>query len=119
MLTIYFNHGLAVANPHSKGDEQMSVVIVGGNERMERQYSDLCKKYSCKAKVFTKVKGAMRNIGSPDLIVLFTNTVSHKMLHSLETQTNGHNIKIARCNSSSITALRGVLDNYIGGEIRV
>ncbi len=32
----------------------MSVVIVGGNERMERQYADLCKEYSCKAKVFTK-----------------------------------------------------------------
>lgn len=57
-----------------RGDN-MSVVIVGGNERMERQYADLCKEYSCKAKVFTKIKGSMRNIGNPDLIILFTNTV--------------------------------------------
>jgi hypothetical protein len=30
----------------------MSVVIVGGNERMIRQYEQLCKSYSCKAKVY-------------------------------------------------------------------
>ena len=28
----------------------MSVVIIGGNERMEQQYKEICKKYSCKAK---------------------------------------------------------------------
>ncbi len=97
-----------------RGDN-MSVVIVGGNERMERQYADLCKEYSCKAKVFTKIKGSMRNIGNPDLIVLFTNTVSHKMLHSLECKTKGQDIKIARCHSSSMSALKNVLDTCIGG----
>ena len=34
----------------------MSVVIIGGNECMERRYIDLCKSYSCKAKVYTKMK---------------------------------------------------------------
>ena len=29
----------------------MSVVIVGGNERMERQYKELCQQYRCHAKV--------------------------------------------------------------------
>ena len=32
----------------------MSVVIRGGNECMERQYSNACRKYGCKAKVFCK-----------------------------------------------------------------
>ena len=35
-------------------EESMSVVIVGGNECMERQYKDLCAMYDCKAKVYTK-----------------------------------------------------------------
>ena len=35
----------------------MSVVIVGGNERMERQYKDLCQQYRCHAKVYTKESG--------------------------------------------------------------
>lgn len=32
----------------------MSVVIVGGNECMVRQYKNLCKEYSCRAKVLQK-----------------------------------------------------------------
>ena len=38
----------------------MSVVIVGGNERMVCQYEDICKGFGCKAKVFAKEKGAMK-----------------------------------------------------------
>lgn len=59
----------------------MSVVIIGGNERMVCQYSDICKCYGCKAKVFPKEHGSVRKkIGCPDLLILFTNTVSHKMV---------------------------------------
>lgn len=48
----------------------MSVVIVGGNERMERRYRDLCEEYGHTAKVFTKASGGVRNVGSPDLLIL-------------------------------------------------
>ena len=55
----------------------MSIVIIGGNERMVYQYTDICKDYGYKAKVFPKENGAIRKkIGCPDLMVLFTNTVS-------------------------------------------
>ncbi|HIT79623.1 MAG TPA: DUF2325 domain-containing protein, partial [Candidatus Faecivivens stercorigallinarum] len=32
----------------------MSVVIIGGNDCMVCQYKTLCKKYGCRAKVFTQ-----------------------------------------------------------------
>ena len=32
----------------------MSVIILGGNECMERQYKDLCREYKCHAKIFIK-----------------------------------------------------------------
>ena len=49
----------------------MSVVILGGNECMERRYKDLCGAYSCQAKVFTKPAGGLKNkLGNPDLILL-------------------------------------------------
>jgi len=35
----------------------MSVVIVGGHDRMVRQYMDICKKFNCKSKVFTQLTG--------------------------------------------------------------
>ena len=38
----------------------MSVVIIGGNERMEHQYKQICKKYKCKAKVFTRMAGNLK-----------------------------------------------------------
>ena len=91
----------------------MSVVIVGGNERMERQYADLCRSYSCKAKVFTKVKGRMNHIGNPDLVVLFTGTVSHKMLHSLKSEIGSSGVKIARSRTASMAALKSILEEHV------
>ena len=53
----------------------MSVVIVGGHDRMVRQYMDICKKYNCKGKVFTQLPGNFKGqIGQADLIILFTST---------------------------------------------
>ena len=38
----------------------MSVVIVGGHDRMVHQYKKICKEYKCKAKVFTQMSGNLR-----------------------------------------------------------
>ena len=55
----------------------MSVVIIGGHDRMVSQYKKICKNYKCKAKVFTQMSASLdKQIGKPDLLVLFTNTVS-------------------------------------------
>ena len=86
----------------------MSVVIIGGNECMERRYIDLCKSYSCKAKVYTK----MKDIGSPDLLVLFTNTMSHKMLRSVLSGKKKNDMLIERCHTSSMNALKDILEKH-------
>lgn len=92
----------------------MSVVIVGGNECMVRQYKDLCESYSCRFKIIPKVKGSISNkIGSPDLLVLFTNTVSHKMLKGALTETKGQDTVVVRSHSSSIAALKKILEEHI------
>ena len=41
----------------------MSVVIVGGNECMVCQYKELCREYKCKAKIYPKMAGNLKNIG--------------------------------------------------------
>lgn len=49
---------------------------------MVSQYKKICKDFKCKAKVFTQMSANLSGqIGSPDLLILFTNTVSHKMVH--------------------------------------
>ena len=91
----------------------MSVVIVGGNECMIRQYKNLCSEYKCKAKVYPKMASGLKNIGTPDLLVLFTNTVSHKMIRWALSETKGQNVKIARSHSSSMSALKTILEEHI------
>ena len=90
----------------------MSVVIVGGNECMTRRYMELCEAYNCKAKVYPKLAGGMRNVGSPDLVILFTNTMSHKMLRSVLCATKGSGTRIARCHTSSIAAIKNILSEH-------
>ena len=91
----------------------MSVVIIGGNERMVCQYTDICKDYGCKAKVFPKEHVSVKKkIGNPDLMILFTNTVSHKMVITASQEAKKNNIPIARIHTSSATALRSVLDEH-------
>ena len=90
----------------------MSVVIVGGNECMIRQYKNLCSDYKCTAKVYPKMSGGLKDIGSPDLLVLFTNTVSHKMIRCALNETKGQNVRIARSHSSSISALKNILEEH-------
>ena len=88
----------------------MSVVIVGGHDRMVTQYKKICKEYHCKAKVFTHMCANMSNqIGRPDLVILFTNTVSHKMVHCALKEAERYNIRVERAHSSSASALENVL----------
>ena len=91
----------------------MSVVIIGGHDRMVCQYKKICKQFKCKAKVFTQMPASLgKQIGSPDLIVLFTNTVAHKMVHVAQAQAEKSGTHIERCHSSSACALNELLQNY-------
>ena len=89
----------------------MSVVIVGGHDRMVGQYKKICKNYKCKAKVFTQMSADLnKQIGCPDILVLFTNTVSHKMIKCALGVVNSERTDIVRCHTSSGTALTEILE---------
>ena len=93
----------------------MSVVIAGGNECMERRYKDLCASYQCQAKVFTKPRGGLRDkLGSPDLMIFFTDTMSHKMLHGAMSELRGQGTVIEHSRSSSLSTLRNILEKHAG-----
>lgn len=90
----------------------MSVVIIGGNERMEQQYKQICRCHKYKAKVFTRMSGNLKTqIGQPDLIILFTSTVAHKMVHCALKEAERYNIRVERAHSSSANALDTVLQS--------
>lgn len=93
----------------------MSVVIVGGNERMTCQYEEICKSFGCKPKIYPKENGSMKKkMGNADLLVLFTSTVSHKMAISAVQEAKRNGTAIARVHSASATALHTVLREHCG-----
>lgn len=92
----------------------MSVVIVGGHDRMVCQYMKICKNYKYKAKVFTQMSASLdKQLGSPDLFILFTNTVSHKMVKTAVDEAKRKNIDVVRCHTSSGAALENILKEYV------
>ena len=94
----------------------MSIVIVGGHDRMVGQYKKICKSYKCKCKVFTQMEADFgKKIGCPDLLVLFTNTVSHKMVKCALDEV-GASTDIVRCHTSSGNALNGILEAHVADK---
>lgn len=55
-----------------------------------------------------------RQIGSPDLMVVFTGTVSHKMVTCAAQEAAKKNVTVAHCHSSGSCALRDLLREHCG-----
>lgn len=92
----------------------MSVVIIGGHDRMVCQYERICKGFRCRAKVFTQMSADLsKQIGRPDLMVLFTNTVSHKMVRCALDEAKRSNARVVRCHTSSRAALMEILEREV------
>ena len=92
----------------------MSVVIIGGHDRMVSQYERICKGFRCRAKVFTQMSADLsKQIGQPDLMVLFTNTVSHKMVRCALDEAKRTNARVVRCHTSSRAALTEILEREV------
>ena len=91
----------------------MSVIILGGNECMERQYKDLCREYKCHAKIFIKPSGSLKNkLGKPDLMICFTGALSHKVLKCAQSEIKGLDTKVEHSRTASVTALRSILEKH-------
>lgn len=111
---VSFAYQLARANAlQTRKEVSMSVVIVGGNDRMATRYQDICKQYKWKSKVFTQLPADFENkIGQPDLLVVFTSTCSHKMLAGVKNRSEKRGIPVKHVHSASVSALKKLLECY-------
>jgi hypothetical protein len=92
----------------------MSIVIIGGNDRMVCRYKDICKEYNCEAKVYTQKKCNLDClIGNPDLIILFTNPVAHDMVKIAKKKAARNDIALVQAHCSSCNSLRTILNGYV------
>ncbi len=80
---------------------------------MAGRYKDICTSYKCKSKVFTQMPADFENkIGSPDLVIVFTGTCSHKMLGGVNKHSEKSGTPVRHLHSSSASALKNLLSEY-------
>lgn len=88
----------------------MSIVVIGGHDRMHSEYLEICSKRGHRVKVYTQMPARLgKVIGTPDGIVLFTSTVSHQMINIAVKEAKRKKIPVFRCHNSSGTSLEGLL----------
>ena len=89
----------------------MTLLVVGGNERMKRDYINLGKEKGYKTKVILNMSArALKDIGSPNAVVMFTSTVSHKLKSVVEIQAKKKSIPVIRHYNSSKVSFMECLD---------
>ena len=65
--------------------------------------------------IVTKPSGGLRKkMGRADLMIFFTSTMSHKMVQGAMSEIKGRSTVIERCHTSSLSALRGILEKHVG-----
>ena len=80
---------------------------------MIRKYKEICGGFKCRHKIFTHMHSDLESkIGNPDLIVLFTSTMSHKMLKSAMNAANKNSVKIVYSKTGSSSALTNILAEH-------
>lgn len=92
----------------------MSIIIIGGNECMCGRYQQIGQKYKCKVKVFP-LKTALlgERMGTPDLLVLCMNTVSHCMVQCALKEANKRSVPVVKMATASSSAFHSALKQFV------
>lgn len=84
----------------------MSIVLLGGHERMTGDYKKICKNYKCNVKIFNHhKKNLFKRIGNADYIFILTDTISHKAVINATKACTKRNINMIKLSNSSVNAL--------------
>lgn len=85
----------------------MCVALIGGMDRLERNYVNEAEKNGIKLKVFTKPETNIAlKVKNVDAVVIFTNKVSHKVKREVMNVAKARNIPIFMYHSCGVCTLR-------------
>lgn len=89
----------------------MCAALVGGMDRLKREYMNEAKRRGVKLKCYTgKERTISGSLGNVDLVVMFTNKVSHKARKDVLTATRSKDIPVVMKHSCGISTLRDCLE---------
>lgn len=88
----------------------MCVALIGGMDRLERNYISEARKLGIDLRVFTKSESELSSkIKNVDAVVIFTNKVSHKAKKEVMNTAKAKNIPVYMHHSCGICTLRDCL----------
>lgn len=88
----------------------MNVVLIGGMDRLERQYINEAKRFGIVLKVYTKSRNEIESrIKNVDAVVIFTNKISHGVKSVVMTMAKSKGIPVLLQHSCGICTLRNCL----------
>ena len=88
----------------------MSIVLVGGIDRLGAQYIKEANKMGMKLKIFSQLEQHMaRGIKSADAVVIFTNMISHKGRNIAVTMAKESGIPVFMHHACGVCSLRQCL----------
>lgn len=98
----------------------MCIAVIGGMDRLERDYINEAEKFGIRLKVYTNPEtNFISKIKNVDALIIFTNKVSHRAKNEAMSIAKSRNIPVLMHHSCGICTLRdclGCLLNKIGLE---
>jgi hypothetical protein len=88
----------------------MSIVLVGGMDRLGAQYQKEAKKLGMQLEVFSQLENNMsKRIRAADAVIIFTNMVSHKARHQAVEMAKESGIPVFMHHACGVCSLRQCL----------
>ena len=85
----------------------MCAALVGGMDRLRKEYIDTARGLGVNLKVFTGQERSIRSqLGELDMMILFTGKVSHAARQEAVKHAKANNIPLRMVHSSGVSALR-------------
>ena len=89
----------------------MCAALIGGMDRLHRDYKNEAERNGVKLKCFTgKERKISGSLGKVDFVVLFTNKVSHKARKDVLDAVKGKDIPVVMHHSCGVCSLRKCLN---------
>jgi hypothetical protein len=90
----------------------MCAVLIGGMDRLHREYIETAKSLGVNLKVFAgQERSIKKQLGDADMLILCTGKVSHSARREVVSHASIKKIPLFMIHSSGVSSLRGCIEN--------
>jgi hypothetical protein len=92
----------------------MCGALIGGMDRLKREYIDTAKRHGVRLKVFTGKENKIHGkLGQPNFLIMFTNKVSHEARRSVMSHARSQKIPVYMMHSCGVSSLDNCLKEQV------